>query len=240
VFLHKVLEVRGQGLANFVFAQAQGRYVKSRAYYKRLYKNKPVWISEWNLLPMQNPAANTLIHALYCGLVMINMVNDSEWIELANYYVLSRVGYGFPLFSPKTQQEPSEVNHLVKRTNFISFEIFNWAFSNSNSIYSTRIASDIKQGLLVTCVGTEQKKYVFVLNLTSKLLSPQINVDGQPMTGDVDIQYLSNPDFEATNGGNTFIPQGNRERVMLKHYHGPLAEFNIPAHFLGAIEIQSR
>ena len=69
-------------------------------YYKKLFPNKEMWITEWNIANPANRVANTQLHAMYAGDFFLKMLTHTRALPMRTFTYIAGPGKGFPTFSP--------------------------------------------------------------------------------------------------------------------------------------------
>ena len=118
-------------------------------YYQKLFPNKEMWITEWNIANPANRVANTQLHAMYVGdffLKMLTMPNVTQ----ANFHVITGPGKGFPVFSPVTPITPgtfwkyggepeSDFGGTIRRAVYPAFQLIGEAFAQADTQFTASV-----------------------------------------------------------------------------------------------------
>ena len=150
----EIEEMRGylMGWIQFGFAEALD-------YYQKLFPNKEMWITEWNIANPANRVANTQLHAMYAGDFFLKMLTIPN-ITQANFHVIAGPGKGFPVFSPITPPtlgtfwkyggEPeSDFGNTIRRAVYPSFQLIGEAFTQADTQFTVSIEnSPLLEGAL--------------------------------------------------------------------------------------------
>ena len=232
-------------------------------YYEKLFPDKEMWITEWNIANPANRVANTQLHAMYAGdffLKMLAMPNITQ----ANFHVITGLGKGFPVFSPVTPPTPgtfwkyggepeSDYGNTIRRAVYPTFQLIGEAFAHTDTQFTISIQNqpflsgameyDGKQmsGIQAQVVGDKTAKHlvIFVSNRTGEQHAPQLFIDGKHYKGSVTYRYVANERLNATNGGNAEMEGSGEIQVRIQEWVGKAAEFTIPQNSFGILKIKN-
>ena len=253
----KIEEMRGylMGWIHFAVAEALD-------YYEKLFPNKEMWITEWNIANPANRVANTQLHAMYVGdffLKMLTMPNVTH----ANFHVITGPGKGFPVFSPITPGSPdhrfwkyggepeSDYGDTIRRAVYPAFQLIGEAFAQADTQFTVSIQNppalsgameyNGKQmpGIQTQVIGRKAADHLVILisNRTSEQHTPQLFIDSKRYKGDLTYRYVANERLNATNGGNAAMEGSGKIEVDIQEWAGKAAEFTIPKNSFGILKI---
>ncbi len=230
-------------------------------YYQKLFPNKEMWITEWNIANPANRVANTQLHALYAGDFFIKMLALPN-ITQANFHVIAGVGKGFPVFSPITPMNPrsfwkyggepeSDYGNTIRRAVYPTFQLIGEAFAQADTQFTTSIqnqpallgaieyAGKEMSGLQAQTVGKKNAKNLVILvsNRTGEDHTPQIFIDGKHYKGDLTYRYVANERLNATNGGNAEMEGSGEIEVGIQEWAGKATTLTIPKNSFGIVKI---
>ena len=205
-------------------------------YYEKLFPNKEMWITEWNIANPANRVANTQLHAMYAGdffLKMLTMPNVTQ----ANFHVITGPGKGFPVFSPRTPAKPntfwkyggepdSDFGNTIRRAVYPAFQLIGEAFAQMDTQFTLSIQNQpvlvgamkykgkLMPGIQAQAVGDKTAKHLVILvsNRTGEQHAPQLFIDGKHHEGSVTYRYVADERLSATNGGNAEMEGIRRNR----------------------------
>ena len=229
-------------------------------YYEKLFPDKEMWITEWNIANPANRVANTQLHAMYVGdffLKMLTMPNVTQ----ANFHVIAGIGKGFPVFSPITPAksgtfwkyggEPeSDFGNTIRRAVYPAFQLIGEAFAQTDTQFTLSIQNQpvlagamaykgkLMPGIQAQAVGDKTAKHLVILisNRTSEQHTPQLFVDGKHYKGSVTYRYVANERLKATNGGNAEMEGSGEIEVRIREWNGKAAELVIPKNSFGILK----
>ena len=231
-------------------------------YYQKLFPNKEMWITEWNIANPANRVANTQLHAMYAGdffLKMLSMPNITQ----ANFHVIAGLGKGFPTFSPVTPPTPgtfwkyggepeSDLGNTIRRAVYPTFQLVGEAFAPADTQFTTSIqnqpslsgaieyAGKQMSGIQAQAIGREDAKDLVILvsNRTGEQHTPQIFIDGKRYKGDITYRYVANERLNATNGGNAEMEGSGKIEVRIEEWNGKATKFTIRKNSFGTVKIK--
>ena len=231
-------------------------------YYEKLFPDKEMWITEWNIANPANRVANTQLHAMYVGdffLKMLKMPNVTQ----ANFHVITGPGKGFPVFSPITPVTPgtfwkyggepeSDYGHTIRRAVYPTFQLIGEAFADADTQFTLSIQNqpilmgaieyDGKpmSGIQAEVIGDKVAKRFVVLisNRTGEQHSLQLVIDGKRYKGDITYRYVANERLNATNGGNAEMEGSGEIEVRIQEWTGKATELVIPKNSFGTLKIK--
>ena len=231
-------------------------------YYEKLFPDKEMWITEWNIANPANRVANTQLHAMYVGdffLKMLTMPNVTQ----ANFHVIAGPGKGFPVFSPITPPktgtfwkyggEPeSDFGNTIRRAVYPAFQLIGEAFASADTQFNLSIqnqpllmgtieyAGKPIPGIQAQVIGDKAAKHFAVLisNRTSEQHTPQLFIDRKHYKGSVTYRYVANERLNATNGGNAEMEGSGKIEVRIQEWTGKATEFTIPKNSFGILKVK--
>ena len=232
-------------------------------YYQKLFPNKEMWITEWNIANPANRVANTQLHAMYVGDFFLKMLTTPN-ITQANFHVIAGPGKGFPVFSPMTPVTPgtfwkhggepeSDFGGTIRRAVYPAFQLIGEAFAQVDTQFTVSIqnqpllegamtyAKKQMPGIQVQAVGkkndTNDPEHFAILisNRTSKQHAPHLVIDGKYYKDSVTYRYVSDERLNATNGGNAEIEGSGEIEVRIQEWSGEATEFLIPQNSFGVL-----
>ena len=230
-------------------------------YYQKLFPNKEMWITEWNIANPANRVANTQLHAMYVGdffLKMLTMPNVTQ----ANFHVIAGTGKGFPVFSPITPVNPrtfwkyggepdSDFGKTIRRAVYPAFQLIGEAFSEADMQFTVSIQNQLSlsgaieydgkqmSGIQAQAIGSKDAKnfVVLVSNRTGEQHTPQLFIDGKRYKGSVPYRYVANERLDATNGGNAEMEGSGEIEVRIQEWTGKATELTIEKNSFGILKI---
>ena len=232
-------------------------------YYEKLFPDKEMWITEWNIANPANRVANTQLHAMYVGdffLKMLKMPNITQ----ANFHVITGPGKGFPVFSPITPVAPgtfwkyggepeSDYGRTIRRAVYPSFQLIGEAFAHANTQFTISIQNEpvlvgamtyngkLMSGIQAQAVGDKTAKHLVILvsNRTGEQHAPQLFIDDKHYKGSVTYRYVANERLNATNGGNAEMEGSGEIEVHIQEWTGKATELVIPKNSFGILKIKN-
>ena len=232
-------------------------------YYEKLFPDKEMWITEWNIANPANRVANTQLHAMYVGdffLKMLKMPNITQ----ANFHVITGPGKGFPVFSPITPVAPgtfwkyggepeSDYGRTIRRAVYPSFQLIGEAFAHANTQFTISIQNEpvlvgamtyngkLMSGIQAQAVGDKTAKHLVILvsNRTDEQHAPQLFIDDKHYKGSVTYRYVANERLNATNGGNAEMEGSGEIEVHIQEWTGKATELVIPKNSFGILKIKN-
>ncbi|MCY4404702.1 MAG: hypothetical protein OXD54_19205 [Candidatus Poribacteria bacterium] len=228
-------------------------------YYEKLFPDKEMWVTEWNIANPANRVANTQLHAMYVGDFFLKLLSIPQ-ITHANFHVITGQGKGFPVFSPiapvsdrtfwKYGGEPeSDYGNIIRRTVYYSFQLIGEAMSKSDTLFSVTKSNtpfiegqmDFKgqqlTGVQTQVIGNSKSIYILVSNRSSEVLNPNLYLDGRRLKKNITYQYISNETLKATNGGNAAMEGSGEIEVLIQEWKGKGSDISIPKNSFGVIEV---
>ena len=231
-------------------------------YYEKLFPDKEMWITEWNIANPANRVANTQLHAMYVGdffLKMLTMPNLTQ----ANFHVITGPGKGFPVFSPITPVNPktfwkyggepeSDFGNTIRRTVYPAFQLIGEAFADADTQFALSVknppilagAMEYKgkqmAGIQAQAIGGKAAADLVILisNRTGEQHVPKISVDGKSYKSNVTYRYVADERLNATNGGNAEIEGSGKIEIRIREWTGKATEFTIPKNSFGVLKIK--
>ena len=233
-------------------------------YYQKLFPNKEMWITEWNIANPANRVANTQLHAMYAGdffLKMLAMPNITQ----ANFHVIAGTGKGFPVFSPITPvnsktfwkyggEPETDFGNTIRRAVYPTFQLIGEAFELADTQFTLSIqnqpvllgaieyAGKEMAGVQAQAIGQKDAKDLVVLvsNRTGKQHTPQLFIDGKRYKGELTYRYVANEKLNATNGGNAEIEGSGEIEIAIQEWSGNATAFTIPKNSFGILKIKNK
>ena len=232
-------------------------------YYEKLFPDKEMWITEWNIANPVNRVANTQLHAMYVGDFFLKMLTIPN-VTQANFHVIAGAGKGFPVFSLITPGSPnstfwkyggepeSDYGDTIRRAVYPAFQLIGEAFAGADTQFTLSIqnqpvlsgaieyAGKQMPGIQAQAIGTKDAKNlsVFVGNRTAEQHTPQLFIDGKRYKGDLSYRYVANDRLNATNGGNAEMEGSGEIEVRIQEWVGKASEFTIPKNSFGILKIK--
>lgn len=235
-------------------------------YYQKLFPNKEMWITEWNIANPANRVANTQLHAMFAGDFFLRMLTIPN-ITQANFHVIAGPGKGFPVFSPITPPTPgtfwkyggepkSDFGNTIRRAVYPTFQLIGEAFAQADTQFTVSIknpprfegaityAKQQMPGIQAQAVGKKndanETEYlaVFISNRTGEQHTPQIVIDGKHYKGDVTYRYVADERLKATNGGNAEMEGSGEIEVRIQEWSGKTTELVTPKNSFGILSIK--
>jgi len=237
-------------LRGLLFGSSDIAFKQSIEYHKKLFGNRELWVTEWNIADPRNKVANTQLHALYCGDFFLSLLNYQEKVSIANYHVLAGSGKGFSVFSPRTKEDISGDSRSVERACYPVFQLIGETLDKSDTGYLANFKDNPKfTGILEfkneslesfksMALGKDnQHLFILISNRTSNASSLTIELNGKPVSGMIQYRYVANSDLAASNGGNDVIPGRRQNEITIRLWKGSANEFRIPGNSFGVIEL---
>ena len=252
----KMEEMRGylMGWIHFAVAEALD-------YYEKLFPNKEMWITEWNIANPANRVANTQLHAMYVGDFFVKMLTMPN-VTHANFHVITGPGKGFPVFSPITPPksgtfwkyggEPkSDFGNTIRRAVYPVFQLIGEAFAQADTQFTVSIRNQPvlvgaleytgkrMAGIQAQAIGgkTEKNLIVLVSNRTGKQHTPQLSIDGKRHKDNITYRYVASERLNASNGGNAEMEGSGQVEVCIQEWTGKATELVIPKNSFGILLI---
>lgn len=235
-------------------------------YYQKLFPNKEMWITEWNIANPANRVANTQLHAMYVGDFFLKMLTVPN-ITQANFHVIAGPGKGFPVFSPMTPITPgtfwkyggepeSDFGGTIRRAVYPAFQLIGEALAQVDTQFTVSIqnqpllegaityAKEQMPGIQAQAVGkkndTNDMEHFAILisNRTGEQHTPYLVIDGKHYKGSVTYRYVADERLNATNGGNAEMEGSGEIEVRIQEWSGEATEFLIPKNSFGILKIK--
>ncbi len=253
----EIEEMRGYLLGWIHFAVSD-----ALEYYQKLFPDKEMWVTEWNIANPANRVANTQLHAMYAGDFFLKMLALPN-ITQANFHVIAGVGKGFPVFSPITPGSPdnrfwkyggepeSDFGKTIRRTVYPTFQLIGEAFAEADTQFTTSIQNEPSlsgaieyagkemPGIQAQTIGQKDAKNLVTLvsNRTGEDHTAHIFIDGKRYKGDLTYRYVANERLNATNGGNAEMEGSGKIEVSIQEWSGKATELTIPKNSFGILKI---
>lgn len=229
-------------------------------YYQKLFPNKEMWVTEWNIANPANRVANTQLHAMYAGDFFLKMLSTPK-ITHANFHVITGPGKGFPVFSritPPSERtfwkyggEPeSDYGDTIRRTVYFTFQLLGNAIAESDIQMTVSLRNvptvmgglDYKgkqiQGMQVQTIGNKDYAFLLISNRTDSDLSPQLLIDGKRIKKQIILRHITNETLSATNGGNAAMEGYGKMEVQIQEWSGRATELIIPQNTFAVLEVR--
>ncbi len=235
---------------------------KGFAYYEKLFPDKEMWITEWNIANPANRVANTQLHAMYAGDFFLQLLTGYPQVTHANFHVLAGIRKGFPVFSPVTPAKPGttwhhggdpaeDVGATVRRAVYPIFQLIGEAFSSAETRFSVEIANApvllgaieydgiALPGIQAGVIGSRAGKalFVFVSHRTGSEQPLEIFIDGERYTGEVVHRFVANDRLAASNGGNAAMAGSGQREVEIQTWSGHASALTLPKNSFSCIRI---
>ena len=231
-------------------------------YYQKLFPDKEMWITEWNIANPANRVANTQLHAMYAGDFFLKML-AMPTVTHANFHVITGPGKGFPAFSPVTPVNPktfwkyggepeADFGNTIRRAVYPTFQLIGEAFAQADTQFTTSIqnqpifsgaieyARKKMSGIQAQAIGQKEAKDLVVLvsNRTGEQHTPQLYIDGKRYKGDLTYRYVANERLNATNGGNAEMEGSGEIEIRIQEWSGKATAFTIPKNSFGILKVK--
>ncbi len=261
VYAYKaVKDVDIEAMRGYLFGWIHYSMEEALAYYQKLFPNKEMWVTEWNIANPANRVANTQLHAMYVGDFFLKMLGQPN-ITQANFHVITGPGKGYPVFSPITPPSPrtfwkfggepeSDYGKTIRRTVYYTFQLIGEAFSTADTQFTAAIANSPMlegqltykgeqfSGIQVQAVGGTDTVFIMISNRTSDTLTPELLIDGKRFKSEAIYRYVANESLTATNGGNAEMEGSGAIEVQLQEWRGTAETLQIPKNSFGIIEVR--
>lgn len=217
-------------------------------YYRRLFGDRPMWVTEWNVAEPDNSIANTQLHAMFVGDFFIGLLEAAATIRVATFHVLAGPGKGFTVLSPRAEGDPPHLTH-VRRASYYPFRLIGEAIARADS----RIGVEVEggptlqgafefsghrlPGVRAAALVGDGKIVLLVSNRTGGSVPIEVRADGEAMQGEVRYRYVASPELDATNGGNAVIPGAGTLEVGIQEWRGPASDLTLRANSFGVVEL---
>ena len=230
-------------------------------YYEKLFPDKEMWITEWNIANPVNRVANTQLHAMYVGDFFLKMLTIPN-VTQANFHVIAGPGKGFPVFSPITPATPgtfwkyggepeSDFGNTIRRAVYPTFQLIGEAFAHADRQFNLSVQNPPplmgaieyqgKQmpGIQAQAIGGKaaERLVVLISNRTGEQHVPQLFIDGKRYKGSVTYRYVADERLNATNGGNAEMEGSGEIEVRIQEWRGRSTELVIPKNSFGILKI---
>jgi hypothetical protein len=220
-------------------------------YYRALFRNRPVWLTEWNIANPKNPYLNTQLHALFVADLQLGLLQKSPQVPFSNYHVLAGRGQGWPAFSPPEKGE-SQQEKSVRRAVFPVQKIIGDALIGMAQLQSVQLSAapsirgskdfaglSLAGGRSLLLDGPDGHR-LLLTNRSDQAWRLQSPAVWGWWKGTAKLRFVAATDWEATNGGNASLAPGAEAGVVEKTWSGPVTELVIPARSFGMIEFSGR
>ena len=234
-------------------------------YYEKLFPDKEMWITEWNIANPANRVANTQLHAMYVGDFFLKMLTLPN-VTQANFHVIAGPGKGFPAFSLITPGNPggtfwkyggepeSDFGDTIRRAGYPAFQLIGEAFAQADTQFTLSVQNEPilmgaieyqgrqMPGIQAQAIGGEAAEHLVVLisNRTGEQHIPQLFVDGKRYKGNVTYRYVADERLNATNGGNAEMEGSGTIEIRIQEWSGKLAKLVIPKNSFGILKLKDK
>ncbi len=260
VYAYKAMkDVDIEEMRGYLFGWIHYDIDEGMKYYEKLFPNKEMWVTEWNISNPANRVANTQLHAMYVGDFFLKLMSIPK-ITQANFHVITGYGKGFPVFSQiapvsdrtfwKYGGEPeSDYGSIIRRTVYYSFQLIGEAVSNSDTQFSITMSNiplfegqmDFKgqqlSGVQTQAIGNTNSVFILLSNRTSEDLEPQLFLNDKRLKKKITYRYVANERLKATNGGNAEMEGSGEIEVLIQEWTGNGNNITIPKNSFGVIEV---
>ena len=233
-------------------------------YYEKLFPNKEMWITEWNIANPVNRVANTQLHAMYVGDFFLKMLTIPN-VTQANFHVVAGPGKGFPVFSPITPGNPggtfwkyggepeSDFGNTIRRAVYPAFQLIGEAFAQADTQFTLSIQNQPllmgameyqgqqMPGIQAQAIGGRAAEHLVILvsNRTGEQHTPLLFVDSKHYEGGVTYRYVADERLNATNGGNAEMEGSGEIEVRIQEWRGKATELIIPKNSFGILKLKN-
>ena len=233
-------------------------------YYEKLFPNKEMWITEWNIANPVNRVANTQLHAMYVGDFFLKMLTIPN-VTQANFHVIAGPGKGFPAFSPITPGNPggtfwkyggepeSDFGNTIRRAVYPAFQLIGEAFAQADTQFTLSIQNQPllmgameyqgqqMPGIQAQAIGGRAAEHLVILvsNRTGEQHTPLLFVDSKHYEGGVTYRYVADERLNATNGGNAEMEGSGEIEVRIQEWRGKATELIIPKNSFGILKLKN-
>ncbi len=249
-----------ENMRGYLFGWIHFGIDEAMEYYEKLFPDKEMWVTEWNIANPANRVANTQLHAMYVGDFFLKLLSIPN-ITQANFHVITGPGKGFPVFSRITPvskrtfwkyggEPESDYGDTIRRTVYFPFQLIGEAFAESDTQFAVSLQNmPMLEGQLeykgrqmsavqVQAIGNIETVYIFVSNRSADELTPQLAIDGKQLKKEINYRYIANESLTATNGGNAEMEGSGEIEVQIQEWTGNSAELTIPKNSFGVIEVK--
>ena len=232
-------------------------------YYEKLFPDKEMWITEWNIANPANRVANTQLHAMYVGDFFLKMLAIPN-VTQANFHVIAGPGKGFPAFSLITPENPdgtfwkyggepeSDFGNTIRRAVYPAFQLIGEAFAQADTQFTLSVQNSPllmgaieyqgrqMPGIQAQVIGERAAEHLVILisNRTSEQHIPQLFVDGKRYKGSLTYRYVADERLNASNGGNAEMEGAGKIEVRIQEWRGASTELVIPKNSFGILKLK--
>ena len=229
-------------------------------YYEKLFPDKEMWITEWNIANPANRVANTQLHAMYVGDFFLKMLTIPN-VTQANFHVIAGPGKGFPAFSLITPENPdgtfwkyggepeSDFGNIIRRSVYPAFQLIGEAFAQADTQFALSVQNSPllmgaieyqgrqMPGIQAQAIGGKSVKHLTILvsNRTGEQYEPQLLIDGKRYKGNIHYRYVADERLNASNGGNAEMEGAGEIEVRIQEWRGESTELVIPKNSFGIL-----
>ena len=261
VYAYKaVKKIEIEKMRGYLFGWIHYGVEEALDYYQKLFPNKEMWVTEWNIANPANRVANTQLHAMYVGDFFLKLLSIPN-ITQANFHVITGPGKGFPVFSPITPAatrgfwkyggEPeSDYGNTIRRTVYYSFQLIGETFDQSDTQFATSMQNSLTldgqldykneqmPGIQVQAIGSTENVFILISNRTSSDVTPQFFVDGKRFKKEMTYRFVASEKLTATNGGNAEMEGSGEIEVEIQEWSGNAEKLTIPKNSFGILEVR--
>lgn len=231
-----------------LFSRLEQQWDPAMKYYRDLYGDLPLWLTEWNIRGFGNRAMNnTQLHAMFIGDHFIRILN-SDTITLANYHQIAARGKWPSLFSKAKKEDMAPKGETVKRAAYFPFQLIGEVLAKTDSRYDFTIGNNpmikgnqeypagfsaVNASVLS---GAGSQWYFLLLNRSSTEQMLKVQINGTRLAGQWQLDCVANRDLAATNGGSKTAPSTAPPEVAISHQAGEWDKLLLPGNsFCSAI-----
>ena len=263
VYAYKALQKRPiEEMRSYLIGWIHFGVTEAIDYYTKLFPDKEMWITEWNIANPFNRVANTQLHAMYAGDFFLKMLTIPNLTQ-ANFHVIAGAGKGFPVFSLITPGSPdgtfwkyggepeSDYGNTIRRAVYPTFQLIGEAFTQADTQFTLSVknpplltgAMDYQgkqmPGIQAQVIGDKAAQHLVILisNRTSEQDTPQLFIDGKQYKGSLTYRYVANERLNATNGGNAEMEGSGEIEIRIQEWNGKATELVIRKNSFGILLI---
>ncbi|WP_177418948.1 hypothetical protein [endosymbiont of Lamellibrachia barhami] len=231
-----------------IFSRLEQQWDPAMKYYRDLYGDMPLWLTEWNIRGFGNRTMNnTQLHAMFIGDHFIRILN-SDTITLADYHQIAARGKWPSLFSKAKKKDMAPKGATVKRAAYFPFQLIGEVLAKAESRYDFTIGNnpEIKGSqafpagfpAVNTSVlgGAGSRWYFLLLNRSRAGQVLKVQINGSRLAGRWQLDCVANRDLAATNGGSKTAPSTAPPEVAISRQTGSWDRLQLPGNsFCSAI-----
>lgn len=112
---------------------------------QKLFKNKPIWFTEWNCGKPANNLTNTIIHGMFTLETLLNFNENSNVIELAHFHNISSVGpaYGTMFLNNRVNFNLNNNKDITASLSYYAFKFYNQCNGKLNLQKYNNLPNDV-------------------------------------------------------------------------------------------------